>query len=349
MSTQQALSNLNLTARIIADKVNQETPLDGNPDASQIRLTQRFPAISTKPTPDSLAEQSGWKAEIQLGFSPARTMAAETPKTVVRHRRQSGPLAIQRPLYPEGSPCHVYLLHPPGGVVGGDQLRIQAQSDSGAHALVTTPGATKFYRSAGAYAYQRQELRVETGGILEWFPQENIYFPQAKVRLDTEITIAEGGRFVGWELHCFGRPALKEGFDSGNVVGCTRLTVNQRLVLAEQINVQGGDMHQQHAGLRGYAMMGSLFVVHADEKLLKVVQTLLNEHSDYLNKNNMVAAVTALSGDIRRSRSDDQSVLVVRAMGQSSESMTRLFTRIWLQVRTHWLGESPAIPRIWAT
>jgi len=91
-------------------------------------------------------------------------------------------LAVQRALYPEADLCHVYLLHPPGGVAGGDLLNISIQVRDGGAALITTPGATKFYRSVAPRAFVRQSLKIMNGS-LEWLPQENILFPGANVGL----------------------------------------------------------------------------------------------------------------------------------------------------------------------
>lgn len=306
--------------------------------AYQQALTDKIVAITPKPMPCELESQQGWRAQLELGFSFSST------RTVLKHRKQLGPLAVQRPLYPEGDICHTYLLHPPGGVVGGDKLSISACSESRAKALITTPGATKFYRSAGKYAYQRQQLTVKKGAQLEWLPQENIYFPEARVRMDTEIDIEPGGRFIGWEMHCFGRPALKEGFSGGSVVGCTQLRIGNELILAEQLNVQGGDQHQQSAGLRGNSMQGTMIVTESDESLLNMVQTLLNDYQEYLLENKVVAGVTEVT-DI----SEAHRVMVVRAMGSGTEPMMALFTQIWQSVRQAWSSNTPRAPRIWAT
>ena len=157
--------------------------------------------------------RDGWQASLNLTF------VDRGDKTVLKNRQQSGPLAVQRPLYPDGETCHTYLLHPPGGVVGGDTLNIEATIESGAHALITTPGATKFYRSNNKYAKQKQTLRVKKDARLEWMPQENIFFPNAHVRLDTEIRLEKGAQFWGWEMHCFGRPAQNEGLSMVTSLG----------------------------------------------------------------------------------------------------------------------------------
>ncbi|MGF1684025.1 urease accessory protein UreD [Photobacterium minamisatsumaniensis] len=299
-------------------------------------------SVRPKPTAAVLNEQAGWRAKLELGF--AASTNSLNNKTILKHRKQHGPLAVQRPLYPEAGICHVYLLHPPGGVVGGDKLLISTEVQAQAHALVTTPGATKFYRSDAIYAHQKQLLTVKENGLLEWLPQENIYFPNANVRMDTEINVEEGGRFIGWELHCFGRPALKEGFTMGSVVGCTRLKVGNELILAEQLNVQGGDLHQKSAGLRDYPMTGTMFVTGSTDDLCNLVQELLNKNNTYLKGSDGVVGVTEIT-----SLSEKHRVLVIRALGHHSEPMMTLFSQVWQEVRVHWFGHSPNAPRIWAT
>src|SRR6187549_2369470 len=94
----------------------------------------------------------------------------------IDYRLHDGPLRVLRALHPVGGVCHSVLVHPPGGVVGGDELSIELTLGQGAHALVTTPGATRFYRSAGATA--TQTLRVVAGAAsrLEWLPLETIAY-----------------------------------------------------------------------------------------------------------------------------------------------------------------------------
>ena len=123
---------------------------------------------------------------------------------------------VQRPFYPEGPEVpHVYVLHPPGGLVGGDRLRLDVTIDARAHALITTPAATKIYRSAGPLASQKQRFEVGEGGALEWLPQETILHDGANADLTTRVSLAAGARFVGIDTLCFGLPARGETFATG--------------------------------------------------------------------------------------------------------------------------------------
>ncbi|MGB0867443.1 MAG: urease accessory protein UreD, partial [Granulosicoccaceae bacterium] len=130
------------------------------------------------PSPDQAASNvAGWRAELALRFRRLEQ------RTVLKHSH-AGPLRVQRPFYPEGEVCHVYLVHPPAGVVGGDDLQVRIDASAKSAALVTTPGATQFYRSAGDRATVAQQIAL-TGARLDWLPQENIYFDGAMVEVDT--------------------------------------------------------------------------------------------------------------------------------------------------------------------
>lgn len=286
--------------------------------------------------------RNGWKANLNLTF------VNRGDKTVVKHRTQSGPLAIQRPLYPDGTTCHTYLLHPPGGVVGGDTLNITVIAEPDANVLVTTPGATKFYRSDNKYAVQKQVLKVKRGARLDWLPQENIFFPNAHARIDTEVHLETGAQFWGWEMHCFGRPALNEGFDSGQLLGKTVFFVDGRRVLTEGLNLVGGDNLMIKQGLLGRAMMGSFYFTAEDPNELELVQRLLlsiqeqiSPHQGHLRRAEtppLMIGVTHIDG-----------LMVVRALADWSEEVLFAFSQIWQKVQEKRQGYVPDIPRIWRT
>src|SRR5687767_8537939 len=124
---------------------------------------------------------ASWTASLALGFE------ARNDRTVLGTRRSEGPLVVQKPLYPEGPEvCHAIVVHPPGGIAGGDELSLEVKGEG--HALLTTPGAAKWYRSAGPWA--KQKLLFDVHGTLEWLPRETIVFDGALAALECEVRLA---------------------------------------------------------------------------------------------------------------------------------------------------------------
>ncbi len=267
----------------------------------------------------------GWRASLHLGFrqSPGKTVLAE--------RFREGPLAVQRALYPEGGLCHVYLLHPPGGVAGGDLLDIKARVAPDASALVTTPGATKFYRSIGPVACQQQSLKID-GGTLEWLPQENILFPGAQVELTTCVELTGDAGFIGWEINCLGRPAVGERFAAGRAVFRFSLLRDGRPLLHERLVIDGAADLSAPAGLRGQPVFGTLYATSADSALLESARAAVPP------ENRLELGITLVDG-----------LFIARYLGNSTERARQIFTRLWEILRPPVLSRPACTPRIWNT
>ena len=157
----------------------------------------------------ALSAAQTWPASVELG------LRSESGRTRLARCSHNGPLYVQRPFYPEGREHpHLYLLHPPGGIVSGDCLDIEVDVAANSGALVTTPGATRVYRARDDNPLQRQRCRLRLGkdAILEWFPMETIVFDGAWVELETTVELTRNSCFVGWEVSCFGLPASRQPF-----------------------------------------------------------------------------------------------------------------------------------------
>jgi urease accessory protein len=268
----------------------------------------------------------GWLGRLELGFEP------RGGRTVLAHRRREGPLTVQRPFYPGDGACHLYLLHPPGGVVGGDRLEIGVSVDAGAHALVTAPGAAKLYRSAGNEAVLEQRLGIAEGGVLEWLPHEAILFPGARVRQRTRVELARDARFLGWELQSLGRPAIGERFASGSAdLGLTVLR-DGRPLLAERLCLRTEADIDGPSGLRGFPVTATLVATGAGEEDLVACRE---------------AATIPPGLLLGITRLDD--LLVARCLARSVEPVHRLFVALWGILRPRLVGREACPPRIWAT
>jgi urease accessory protein len=290
------------------------------------------------PTP--APTQAHWLAELKLGFT--RSDAA----TVLSERRHRGPLRVQKALYPEGPEvCQVIVLHPPSGIVGGDQLAISA--DVGAHACaqLTTPGAGKWYRSGGAEATQAIDFSVGPGAQLEWLPQETIIFDGAIGRLTNRVKIAADSRYLGWEILCLGRRAAGERFARGHLTLHTRIDSAPKEVplgdtgqplWIERGEIGGDDpLLASVAGWAGMSVCGTLqATLHAGDD----VAALLAACRAIEPADGAEHALSALPG-----------VLVARYLGDHSEAARLWFVALWQVLRPALLGRPAVLPRIWNT
>lgn len=287
-------------------------------------------AVPLPLTPSSETNSStGWIAELSLAF------AARGAATVLTRRQHRGPLTVQRPFYPEGpAVCQVTLLHPPGGLVGGDQLQLTATLDAGAQALITTPAASKIYRSTAAVACQQQHFHLAAGAALEWLPQETILFSGARFRSQTRVDLAPGGRFLGWEITCLGRPACAERFDAGHGAIALELWEDGQPLFIERGRYAGGGALLTAAwGLGNQPVVGTWLALDAPPELTDALRTPLSEVAD-----------PARWGLTRLPR-----VLALRYRGPSAAEARALFIRAWMLVRPTLLGRDALPPRIWAT
>lgn len=235
---------------------------------------------------------ASWKADLFLRF------ARDSSRTVLSERRSDGPLVVQKALYPDGPQrCHAIVVHPPGGIAGGDELSLDVRTENKATALLTTPGASKWYRSAGAWA--KQALRFQVEGTLEWLPRETIVFDGALADLQNRVALEEEASYIGWEVLCLGR------FKRGKVKLDTRITQGKRTLFIERGEIEGGGrLARSPAGLGGRSVLGTFFATSEAKVDIPHV------------------AITRLPG-----------LLVGRYLGDSSEEALHAFTSLWKVVR----------------
>jgi len=273
---------------------------------------------------DGTAEPRGWTARLDLEF------ARRGDATYLARRAHVGPLLVQRPFFPEPGVCHVYVVHPPGGIVGGDDLTIAVRANDGAHALLTTPAATKFYRCADARAQQRQQLIVQSG-TLEWLPQETIFYRDAQARSETIVELSADSRFIGWEIPCLGLPARGEPFERGQIRLGMEVWIDGVPRFIDRLQIDGEHRARTAAwGLAGFEAIGTLLAYPATNEMLSIARELTFD-------------------DVETAATLVDDVLVYRCFGAQAEPVKRAFAAMWSALRPLLLARPAMPPRIWAT
>ena len=266
-----------------------------------------------------------WHAELELAY--ARFGDSTRPV----QRRHLGPLRVQKHLYAEGPQvCQHIIVHPPGGIAGGDRLNISASVGRDAWAQITSPGAAKWYRAAGP-AYQQLKLQVAAGATLEWLPQETIIFSAAQAELSTAIDLEGDARLFYWDVVALGRPASGERFNLGHFQAQLDIRRDGQLLWHERQRIVGADgLLDSPIGLDGQPVFATLLVTgEIDSELLERCRSLPH----------------AVRGDLTQL----PGLLVARCLASEALLARGWLIDVWRMLRPVLLGREAVPPRIWNT
>ena len=278
-----------------------------------------------------------WLARFSAEFS------AQYGDTRLGKTEHFGPLRVQRPFFPEGPEClHFYLLHPPGGLVGGDQLSIDLTLQDGAHVLMTTPSAGKIYNNISGIAQgQHVSIAIGDGSVLEYLPQENIVFDGADGQLTTTIDISGNGLFVGWEITCLGRFESEQFFEQGQLMQSLMLRRDGLPLFSDRLQFAApSPLQTNHVGFQNFHVFGT-FLIN------RTVMTDTNELGEKIiawqeatndSEQPLTVAVT-----------QKPDVFIARILGNKAEQVRHCFEQLWAQLRHDVIGKEPCAPRIWRT
>jgi len=274
-----------------------------------------------------------WHARLALDYS------AENQRSVARFRHD-GPLRILQSLYPEGDAvCHNVLVHPPGGLVGGDTLDIAITGAAGSHGLVTTPGATRFYRSEGEAAVQRTEIKLAAGARLEWLPLEALCYSGCRAENRLRLELAPGAELLGWDVTALGLPGADLPFARGSLL--QHIEVPGVWMERGRIDAADTRLLQSPIGLAGHRCLASLFFVSGAptprarrEALLEIARALTEAHP-------LVASAGATA--------PHAEVVVLRVLAPVVEPAMQLLRQVWQAWRTELWQLRTGAPRIWST
>jgi urease accessory protein len=274
-----------------------------------------------------------WHARLQLDY------ACEGERTVARFVHD-GPLRILQSIYPEGDAvCHNVLVHPPGGLVAGDTLQVDVHAAAGAHGLVTTPGASRFYRSDGAAAAQDVHLRLEEGARLEWLPLEALYYSGCRAENRLRMDLAPGAQLLGWDVAALGLPQAGQPFARGSVL--QHLEVQGAWLERGRIAADDRRLLEGQLGLAGHRCLATLFFAAGTalprpqrEALLDAARAAIGAH--------------ALAGQAGATAPGPR-VVAVRVLAPLVEPALQLLKSIRRAWRPLLWQRDAADPRGWAT
>jgi len=285
------------------------------------------------PAPSGQTPKREWRASLRLGIE------ARQGKSILVETLHEGPLRVQRPFYPEGDTCcHVYLLHPPGGMVIGDELNIHAQLGPGAEALLTTPSAGKIYGAKNSKIAQRQDIQfvVKNGACLEWLPQETIVYNSARGRLASRIDLQGDAKIFAWDMLRLGRVASGEHFISGSCVQKLEIWRNEQPLFIERNEIEAAEsLLEANWGLQNRNSLGTLYA------------TMQLDRGEIDNLYQDLKAFT--TKECLWGLTQKEDIFLARYLGDSISHCRQGFEFIWKATREIFKKKKAHRPRIWNT
>jgi len=278
-----------------------------------------------------------WQGSLALDYRRDEVRGA--PRTVVRDRHD-GPLRVLASLYPESAGvCHNVLVHPPGGLVGGDALEIAVTLASDAHALITTPGATRFYRSTGATATQRLRAALADGARLEWLPLETLAYSGCVAENSMRFELAPGAEMMGWDVLALGLPASDQAFVRGRFTQSIELP--GRWLERGAIDATDLRLLDSPLGWAGQRVMGTLWFAAGSALPLARRDALLDAARAVIDADDLRASAGATAVH--------DGIVVLRVLAPRVEPAMALLTRVWSAWRETAWALASCTPRVWRT
>jgi urease accessory protein len=273
-----------------------------------------------------------WHANLDINY------AFEANRTVARYAHK-GPLRILQSLYPEGDAiCHSVLVHPPGGLVGGDTLDITVDVSEGAHGLITTPGATRFYKSLGELALQRTRVNLQANAKLEWMPLESIAYAGCQAENRLTMQLAPSAEMIGWDTTALGLPNANLPFDLG--VFTQHLEMPGVWLERGRIDASDDRLLNSPLGFARHKCMASIFFATGSALTRERRELALDAARAVLNVNSLKMTSGATC--------PNDHVVVVRVLAPLVEPAMALLKQVWAAWRQELWQIKPNAPRIWS-
>jgi len=291
----------------------------------------------------AISEKRQWLARLDLCIDYHQR------KSRLKKNAGVGPLRLLRPYYPEGPEhIHLYLVHPPGGLVCGDQLMVNIHLERGAQALVTTPSAGKIYRSDQRNSRQTQTTVIHCAEAtnFEWLPQETIVYSGANGVQNLVLETEQDSSFVLWEITALGRPAVSKPFNKGTFQQSLQINLRSLPVFVEKLYINA-QSHLPDApwGLDKHPVYATMLIGYLAAELQQLIGKLREDKTI----TDIVSANKTQGQQLRWTVTSKDKMIVVRVLAQQSEPVKAIFHRVWAMCRPLLHGKQPYHPRIWST
>jgi urease accessory protein len=219
------------------------------------------------------------------------------------------------------------LLNPTGGFVGWDRLKAEVFLGAHTRVCLSTPAATKIYRTLGPPAVQETSIRLSEGAAVEYIPDHVIPFPGSTYRQSLAIDLAEGSIALIFDAWAVGRVARGERWLFKEFVNRISVTCRGIPIFHDCAILSPGTM--ELAGFGGMENLNyvALFGVFAEDfenwdGLAEIVQRELRELTFIISGVNLLSRCGC----------------IIRLLARFAPELNDAFVRVWMIARRTLVG-----------
>jgi urease accessory protein len=193
--------------------------------------------------------------------------------------------------------------------------------------VVTSQACEKIYGALGDPAQVRADITLEGATRLEWLPQPMIFFDGARLRRETRVEMAADASLLAVEGVVFGRAAMGESVERGELSDALTIRRGGRLVHVDRFDVKDeiGRMLDRQTVLDGNRAMATTRYVASD------AEARLDEMRGLLEGSACPAAVSAWNG-----------MMLMRHVAPDSYTLNKELIRVLSAFRKE------PMPRVWS-
>lgn len=183
-------------------------------------------------------------------------------KTILAHCRFRLPLQALSPIELADGTSYLMLLNPTGGVVGGDVLLTRIVQDADTRVCLTTPSATRVYRTTSQSAAQETEIEIGEGASLEYLPDHVIPYRDSQFRQSLRVKMAPGSRAIFWDALAAGRVARGERWDFDELDSLVEISRCKRPIFFNRTRIRPAELVPERLGFaEGFDYLATLILV----------------------------------------------------------------------------------------
>ena len=257
------------------------------------------------------------------GFLRLR-FARSCGNTILAQSRFSLPLQALTPLTLKDGASYLMLLNPTGGVLGGDHLVTNIVQEPGTHVCLTTPSATRIYRTSEKPAILETVIHLGEGAALEYSPEHVIPHAGSALLQSLRIEMARGSRAIIVDSLGSGRVAHGERWNFTEIDSRTEVYACSRPAYISRTRIVPAEKRPDQLGLMEEFDYMSCMGLFADG-FTRWEQVAGGMNEELKSVPNVHGGATLLS----------RGGCMVRFLARSASDMTIANKKLWDAARKH--------------